>query len=350
MVWAFLVKGMPKGRNSVGPHNRNRTLLFHLRRKCGILIFFYNNQTRRKRLCMPNSWKGVFLGLLFLIPLPLRLCAEEIIWYQMEFPPVYIQNGPYKNLGYQNIVDDLIKAALERHGHKVVYKTANMVRILHDMKNGLHAGSGGLLKSPDLDNFMVFSEPHTIALSGMLIIRKADKDLFRPFIDSSGAISLSDLMQSNTMLIGVCKDRTYSSAIDVILTTYASSGNTYTRGGRDMGKGLFSMLLSQRIDCTLLFPWEAFYIAEQMGREKEMASIPIKEMAPYVLVYAVFPKNQWGQHMVDLINPAIREFRNTKAYHKFKERWLDEESIQQYNRYVRDYYGGVNDDPAPHVE
>lgn len=292
---------------------------------------------------MPRLCKGVIGSLIIGLLLPLMLYAEEIIWYQMDFPPVYIQDGPNKNLGYQNIVDDLIKAALESQGHTVTYKSANMVRTLHDLKEGLHAGSGGLLKNPDLESYLTFSEPHTLSLAGMLMIRKTDVDMFKPFIDPSGAIVLDNLLKSNSKLIGICKNRPYSPAIDEILKIYATGENSYFRGGKDMGKGLVSMLLSKRIDCAILFPWEAYYIAEQMGREKEMMSIPIQGMTPYVLVYAVFPKNPWGKHMADIINPAIREFRTNKEFLKTKEKWLDEPSVTEYRRYVREYYDGMKE-------
>lgn len=300
-----------------------------------------DTKTRRNETSMPmqNTWRGVWLSLVFLVFFPLGLSAEDIIFYQLDFPPVYIQDGPFKHMGYQNIVDDLIKDALEKNGHRVIYKNANIARTLHDLNQGLHVGSGSMLKSPDRESYMYLTEPHSISLSGMLIIRKAEMDVFKPFMDKSGAISLSHLIQSNTKVIGICKDRPYSAAIDDILKTYASQKNTHERGGSDMVKGLVTMLLMERIDCAILFPWEAFYIAGQLGRDKDMMSIPIQEMAPYVLIYAAFPRNEWGKRMVDQINPVIREFRNTQTFHKTKERWLDEASVIKYRQYVRDYYG-----------
>src|SRR5262249_25542707 len=112
----------------------------------------------------------IFVALLFSRPaLAADLAGKKLTWYRMDFPPVYISDGPYRAQEMQGPVDEVIKRELEKHGYTVTFSTANHQRIVHDLQAKQPVCTSILLRSPEYEQTVEYSIPHSLALPGGVI-------------------------------------------------------------------------------------------------------------------------------------------------------------------------------------
>jgi uncharacterized protein (TIGR02285 family) len=263
---------------------------------------------------------------------------KEIVWYRMDFPPIYIPEGPYKSRELQVLSDGAIQQALEAQGYHVTFRSANMDRIQHGLRNQERACTTGLLVTPELAKTIEFSMPHSLTMPGAVLILKSRLAEFQPFLDAQGRISLELALAQSALRLGVSSGRGYSGVIDEVLLKHPDSPNIFRRKGEDIGTGLLRRLASRRIDYTILFPWEASYIARMMDLPPEQfMGLPIQGMVDYVMAGGACPKNDWGKQIIAIMNAAIERVRDTPENHAIKEYWLDENSRRLYREHWKAY-------------
>jgi uncharacterized protein (TIGR02285 family) len=283
------------------------------------------------------------LALLGVALLPALLAADappgkKIIWYRMDYPPIYILSGPFQNKDLQAPVDGALKRALEAHGYTLSFGTANQERIRHDLQSGKPACSSALVRDPKLEETFEYSIAHSLALPSGVLIAKRDLERFQRFLDTQGQLDLDALLADSGFRLGLASSRVYGGVIDELLARHGKSAHIFWRSGLDISDGVLRMLLGGRIHYTLMYPWEAVYLARQMRRESEIAALPVKGMLPYVQVVAGCPKNAWGKAVIAIVNDAFRAVRNTPEFHAVKEFWLDENSRVLYRAYVKEFF------------
>jgi uncharacterized protein (TIGR02285 family) len=284
--------------------------------------------------------KRLALLIALLAPLPLRAADPEgsaITWYRMEFPPVYISEGPYQALELLGPVDRAILRALEQQGYTVTTYTANWERIAHELHSGKPVCTSLPLRTPELEASLEYSIPHSLALPPGVVIRKSDLARFRRFMTAGGRVALEALLRERELKLGITAGRYYTGIIDTLLGPYQGKPQIFEHYARDAGSGLVRMLLGGRLDYTLLFPWEATYLATLEGKPQALATLPVEGMSDYVLAVGACPKTAWGKQVIAIANLAIRAVRTTAEYQRVKEHWLDEESLVLYRKYLKEY-------------
>ncbi|MBN1984193.1 MAG: TIGR02285 family protein [Chitinivibrionales bacterium] len=268
----------------------------------------------------------------------LLFAQKQIKWYQFDIIPGYIKEGPNKGKGFQDGIDEFIKKTLEEKGYQVVFETAAMARIIADFEAGKPVGSGGFIKNPELEKTMEFSTPHSLALGNSVIVLKSREKDFKPYLTKDGYINLEKVITQSKFKLGIATGRPYSGVIDEILLKYKDNSNIYSRAGSNISEGIMGMLMENRFDYTIMFPWEAKYIKETLEKKDEIVSAHIEGMPPYALIQAAVPKNEWGKQVLAIINPALQKYMATEEYHKVKEYWLDENSKVFYRKLFAEYF------------
>ena len=88
------------------------------------------------------------------------------------------------------------------------------------------------------------------------------------------------------------------------------------------------MLLARRLDYLLELPIITAYSAHQMGRDGELAALPIREHTEPSVNRVMCPRTPWGQQVIKKVNTVLQAQRNTARYRAIVERWSDDESVR----------------------
>jgi uncharacterized protein (TIGR02285 family) len=278
----------------------------------------------------------VLLAFLFCTSIPsLSQAQDSITWMEAVAPPFFIHEGPLKGQGYEDLITEIIAQNLPQYEHK--HTIANISRHYQQWKQGEKSCALAMYKTPEREEFAYFSIPSVFTLPIVLIITK---DSFERFGGNKN-ISLQNVLESNSYVIGRSKNRSYGVAFDEVLNTYGNDQNIYSFEGGELSLNLFKMLLAGRIDALPALPEEAMYLAETLGFKEQIMTLSVVENQQNndaSITYVACSKNDWGKRTIDDINTVLVELRPTTTYRAAYERWLDPSSINDYRKLYQDVF------------
>ena len=260
---------------------------------------------------------------------------DTITWMEAVAPPFFIHKGPLKGQGYEDIITAIIAQNLPQYEHK--HMIANISRHYQQWKQGEKSCALAMYKTPEREEFAYFSIPSVFTLPIVLIITK---DSFERFGGNKN-VSLQDVLENNSYIVGRSKNRSYGIIFDEVLNTYGNDQNIYSFEGGELSLNLFKMLLAGRIDALPALPEEAMYLAETLGFKEQIMTLGIVENQQNneaSITYVACSKNDWGKRAIDDINTVLVELRPTTAYRAAYERWLDPSSINNYRQLYQDNF------------
>lgn len=250
-------------------------------------------------------------------------------------PPSFIQIGPMKNQGFEDVVGDLLKERLTDYEHHRI--VTNVVRHFDTFKQGEKVCGIGLYRTTERESFLYFSIPAMLTLPPVLILRK-DK---LAQLGTDTIIGLETILANEEFRLGLSKDRSYGQTLDNILRRHAERKNLVLFSGQELGQNYFKMLMLDRLDGLLALPSEAMYHAEQLGIRDQIATLLLQEnQGNYESWYCAIacPKNEWGREVIDKINTILMQIRPSERYRQAYERWLDGNSLQRYRTIYNDVF------------
>lgn len=262
--------------------------------------------------------------------------ADKVInWYHANFPPGFILSGPMKGDGYENYLEHLLRDSLQDYEHK--YRVANYSRILEQIRS-TNACCVALLRKPEREEYVEYSQPTMIALSNGLFIQKDRIEEFKPYMDDEGYISIDKLFYESDFRMGVSKGRRYGEPVDRIVDIHSKSKKLLIRGGEDVLEGLLDMLDAQRgVDYVVGYPHEIRWL-NYMGMLKEdFTFIPIREMPKYVISQIGCSKNAWGKEVIRQINQLLAD-GYIPEYKERYQRFLPPEAIVLHEKYIKEVF------------
>lgn len=266
------------------------------------------------------------------------ICGElpKIIWIHADFPPSTILTGEDKGKGVGDKTEKLLQDRLTEYEHTET--VANYKRIIVQLEAGDKVICTALLKSPEREKFIEFSEISQISFPNGIILKETTYSEIKKYLNNNGELDLEKLLLSDPK-IGISKGRVYGEAVDTILAKHKNNDSVYERSGTDIFKGLIKMMLAGRIDMVLGYPQEFKYVAKEIGNKESIMYLPVKGMPDYLPVYIGAPKNAWGKAIIKKINSILLEKRHTEEYLKFYEDWIYENSIPRYRQVAKQVYG-----------
>ncbi|MBT4890515.1 MAG: TIGR02285 family protein [Rhodospirillales bacterium] len=255
---------------------------------------------------------------------------DSILWLYPDFPPVYIIKGENARKGVGDKVLAFFQERMPEYRHEE--RIANFKRIIVTLAAGEKACSITLLKNKDREKVVLFSEPFMLSPQNEIITTKDQLPIIKTLIDSDGAVSLKEMMETSGLVLGYSTGRSYSSSIDQIINSSVNGKNSFLTFGNDIFEGLMRMMKRGRVDYTIGYGYEGRYIAKNLEFEKNVIAIPMRENPSYVPVYAGCPRNVWGQNIIRKLNEIINTARYSSVIYGTYQEWLDPESWERYQK------------------
>ena len=247
---------------------------------------------------------------------------NTITWMHADFPPLRIIDGPFAGQGPSDMIHDLMQRELPDYGHKLV--TANLARTLDEIKNGKQVLSVGLIPNPERVRIALFSLPCVLSPPIALIVRQEDSAKWPT------AITLQDFIEGSRL--GISRSRSYGPAVDAVLNDFKEHGNLFIDSSDRLFENLMKMLLLQRIDGVLGYPFEAMFNARMTGAADRIAVIPIAEGGQYLIGRIAAPRTDWGAEMIVRVNEILLRKRPDPSYREAFTRWLPTAAHADFNK------------------
>ena len=269
---------------------------------------------------------------IFIIFISFTFSKETITWYKSPFPPFFIIEGTYKNMGTDDLIIDYYQKKLDSYNH--VTEIVTISRLLGIAREVNNFCSGNLIKTTEREEFLYFSEPYDFILPNHLIIKKDNLKLFQPYIDDKGLISIEQLLKNDNITLGLVKDRVYAPSLTPLLLS--SKNIDFTIGLSDQ-ETILKKLSSNRVSATIEYPAVVEFTLKDNKMSLDYIAIPIKGLDSYTPVRFSFPKNKWGKDMVEKINPLISDFIKTKEFETLTLKWHPEKY-----KYIKQFRERIN--------
>ena len=263
------------------------------------------------------------------------LAKESITWMEATAPPFFIHDGQYKGQGYEDLVTDILIENLPQYTH--TRTIANITRHYKEFELGHNVCNVGLYRTPEREKFMYFSLPSFFTYPTVLIIDKSKW----PAFGNAKMVKLSDILKSNTLIIGRGENRSYGKFVDEVLDKQGTNKNLFAFEGQELSLNFFNMLKLDRLDGLIGLPEEAMYQAERLGIRDQIMTIDIEENQGNPeswFSYVACSKTDWGKKVIEDINRVLIEQRPSDRYRAAYERWLDESSHEGYRKLYKDVF------------
>ena len=280
------------------------------------------------------AWMGVIRRgaavlctmLLMLVPMAAR-AAETVVWAVLDFPPFQIREGEHRGTGSFDGLLDLLIRELPQFEHEVVMMS--FARREEEIRQGRRLCTPGLFRTPEREKLLAFSLPALIHLDNRLVVR-ADRVGSLP---RERPLRLAALLADPTLIGGVIADRSFAPNIDPLLRQSAGAPNLVTRTLKSAQ--LFEMLTHGDIDYTILFPHEAAYLAQAVGKRDSVRVLPIADTPAHIVTHVACSGGAWGEATIAAVDRVLRLHQRSAEYRAFSERWYEEADKAQ----IRAYYG-----------
>ncbi|SFN03732.1 conserved hypothetical protein [Formivibrio citricus] len=263
----------------------------------------------------------------------------ELLWYRFDYPPAVILSGPHKGQGYAEVRDAFLMRELTEYQHKLV--TSNIARLFEEMRVRENICNSALLKTPERESFVLFSEPVAELLPVGVVARASRKAEFAPFLNKRGELRLPEFIRSQKFKVAIAANRSYGSTIDSALKPGKETGvvRPYYKGDV-FASGL--MQLDQRglADATLGYPIELNWTARRLNLDvAEYWFIPVEGATQLIYSYVGCSRSPQGEAAIAHINKLVRSGQVAKVFEKAYLEWLPPDLRGYYLQQRRSGHG-----------
>lgn len=246
--------------------------------------------------------------------------ADTMDWFIRDWPPVNILQGPQQGQGAYDVMLNRLIAALPQYDHQLHISTLTMRQQMMQQQKS-HC-LFGLLKTPQRQTFLQFSEP-AAAIPNLQLVARADHPLWRQ-LQGQSAVDLNWLFGQAWRGM-VEQQRTYPPQITDHLPELLQVSATDTN--------LVQMLKAKRADYVLEYPDRMFYLAQQLP-DVELKSMPVLGMAAVVEVYVACSINEQAKGQIKAVNQALAQLRHDPQYRAALLDWLSPASRLLIKNYM----------------
>jgi uncharacterized protein (TIGR02285 family) len=290
------------------------------------------------------AWARAVLCLLLAVMLPAPALhaatgTEEpptIEWYMIDLPPIQISSGALRGQGYTDVIRWRLIAGLT--GYRHVLRMANVQRILADIKTKPNVCNPAFMRTPQREQFMVYSDPLHAQFPNGAVIVKSRREALAPFITADGALKIADLVSSGNGTIVVQSGRSYGVMLDGVLQTAQEQQRVVTlTSGRPVAAKL-GLVDKGRVELALLYPYElAFHLASSRDLT-QYEFLPVEGNGAYTLNYLACSRSPLGERVITEANPIIAAERD--AYFSAAYRvWIPESILKLHATHHQQAFG-----------
>jgi uncharacterized protein (TIGR02285 family) len=242
------------------------------------------------------------------------LAKEAMNWSVIHWPPIMILEGPDQGKGRFDVYLELVKKHMPQYAHST--QKMNWKRIWQTMQKGENVCNVLSLKTAKREQFAYYSLPNSVTLPNRIIM----KDETFEQLGKPESLSLVDLTKNPTLIGNIEASRSYTPAIDKILTDHQSGSNIQRVTINPVQ--LMKMLLVGRFDYLIEYPYTAHYLKTKNPQlSAQIKSVAIEEIKPYAVSYLTCTKNAWGKQRIEDYNKVLKKLRTTQQYREIMEMW-----------------------------
>ena len=268
--------------------------------------------------------------LLILLSLAIQskpIIAKEIInWYHSNSPPFVILRGLEQGKGTIDMIIAFYQKRMPEYNHRDLM--SNLPRFVYNVKNREKWCHAWMLKTPEREKFLYYSDPVSLVLPNHLIIKKEKFSA----IDNKQIVSLENIFKKSKLKGRLIRSRSYGKKIDLLINQYKNSSNIKLVTQKE--KQILEMLLLNRIDYTITYPVTAEYWAYQLNANEKLLIIPIEETQAVNKGYISCAKTAWGQKVIQRINQIVQKEKYNPEYRKLvTELWLSSNASKRMQKF-----------------
>lgn len=275
---------------------------------------------------LPIICSRLFLGLVIFVgglSAPLSAQEDTITWKIVDWPPIYILEGPFAGQGAGDALLRFYAAQMPDYRHKT--SKMSISRFYQEAKSGTRVCN--VVGFP-IEGVQA-SLPNSIVIAHHVIIRKDKAHL----LAATDQISLKSLLGDRRLTAGLTFGR-YGKLLNPIIDRHKESAKIY-----DIPEyhNIVKMLFAGRIDYTIEYPPVIHYFEKLNNRTNVVLKIPITEVVahkPYLMAHVVCPQTPWGDRVIARVNQIILEERNSPRYREILRRWYDEHARRRIDGYL----------------
>jgi uncharacterized protein (TIGR02285 family) len=264
------------------------------------------------------------LTMLFCLSLSVfSLHAEDINWLKADFEPCHVLNKT-KKAGYCDLIDKLSINTLPEYNHTFELSTSR--RYANIMETQIEFCTTDLLRSPQREKYMVYSNVRLYILPNGLIVNEGDTR-FGPYINDEGEIELKKVLRSE-LILGLNERRIYGTGIDRLLRDLGNKSPIVFAGS---DKKTIQLLVMERFDYTLGSPTEIGLFEQDSRSEEQVVFFPIAGKTKLLQTYVSCRNSKFGQQIIKLINQRLR-VEDDEAIKQGYLNWVPKKQHQYYHK------------------
>ncbi|MDX5300047.1 MAG: hypothetical protein LPK85_13985, partial [Gammaproteobacteria bacterium] len=186
---------------------------------------------------------------------------------------------------------------------------ASLARVHGLMAQGEAYCHPALLRKPERERIMHFSEPAHFILTHRIMIRADRLALFEPFRMPDGSIDAQRLVKNPALVTAMSEKRAYSPSISAALAELDDDRHIL-RAGVEF-KSPFHQLMEGWIDYLFAYPVEyGWYQHQGQGLpEQALLALRIHGDPELIIGYVTCTRSEWGATIIREVNAAMHRVR-----------------------------------------
>lgn len=246
--------------------------------------------------------------------------ADTMDWYIRDWPPVNILHGAQQGQGAYDVMLNRLIAAMPQYEHQLHISTLTMRQQMMQQQKA-HC-LFGLLKTPQRQTFLQFSEPVAV-IPNLQLVALAGHPIWQQ-LQGKSAIELSWLFGLAWRGM-VEENRTYPPSITEHLAKLLQVSATDTN--------LVQMLKAGRADFVLEYADRMHYLAQQYPGT-ELRALPLQGLPAVSEIFVACSISEQAKTQIKAVNQALHQLRIDPQYRAALLDWLTPESRQLIKQYM----------------
>ncbi len=237
-----------------------------------------------------------------------------------------VQNVKVKENNTESKTFELVKQHLANFDF--AYKTSSFDHALNYMDNYPNTCIRNIIKSPEREKRLIYSQPQTLYLGARLYL---SPNATQSINEDTSDIDLVQFFKKHPeFVLGIEGQRSFGGEIDREVKLIPDK-NKYLIEGSSKGTVLIAMLFSSKIDAIIQYPTSIHHAGESLSAEP-VSSYGINVGKPYIISYLVCGKTEQGQQIINEYNKALSKAYNYPSYFDAHIGWVQPSNIALFKR------------------
>lgn len=256
----------------------------------------------------------------------------KITWLEIDYPPAYIFDGPNSGEGFGQVGLNYFVKNMPSYEHKKM--TVNISRLLLMMKD-----KSKIYCAPQLGVYVnqfkdtIYSKAALVVPPAGIAILKKDISKFKKLGES---VSFEKLLKDRSLNLGVLGGGQFGDRIDRLIAKNKNESNIHYRYASTNQLNHYKMLLSDRIDYIVDYPFSYSEVLNQLSDEKreKLKFLSVEEEMQPKKAYAVCNDSLASEAVLAKINSIVRMKGYKDAVSESLFRFIPSSLHDEYRGYI----------------